>query len=914
MPSIPPDAPAPPWPFAAELAAPLWDHHGWATRGPAGTEADLRAGWTLRDEVADAALDTAWEDLDDFALAGGVPGAGPYRLVVRLAPGMEAEEHRIVTAPDETVLLAGGVEGIRRAVFRLQDRMLAAGGAFLPLGETHHSPVITTRISRCFFGPINRPPANRDELSDDVDYYPPQYLNRLAHESVNGIWLTVRLRDLYPQEWSGTPDVDPEVRLSKLRRTVEACARYGIRVYLFCIDPAAFGDGAEYLIPSEALDGHPEFAGHRDARWTTFCTRGAEGRAYAVDALGHVFGSVQGLGGLVTITIGERPTHCWSLPWSGTPVNCPRCTQGDPADAFADHLRVLREGVSSGSPDAEVISWMYVPVVDDNPHWSVSDVHDLLVDIAERTPEGVTVQVNMESTGTTEQFGRSFDVFDYSLAWVGPSAAFERVAAAVGATGGRMGAKLQVGCSHEVATVPYVPAPGNLYRKYRALHAQGVSSVMQSWYFGNAPGPMTKAAGLLSFAPLPATEDEFLTELAAPGWGPDAGTMVAAWQEFRDAYSRFPATLPFSWFGPVHDGAVWPWHLDPVDLPISPSWELGWPASGDRVGEVFAPAFSFAEITDVVDGIAAQWRRGFDLIAPLRARYADDRPRLLDLGVAEALALQWESAARVLRWYRLREQLARSAPEQRTGLIDELATLIDEQLPALDRLAELAADDSRLGFHSEAEGHKYTPGMLGAQAQALRAIRDRGLPDLRARARRTAPLWPGWDRPADEEPSPPRLGTTSADAPWTPLGDGRWRSWATADALHFEAELPDRGTDDEVTIEIEAARLWPVLPFRVHREGWALSERTLLPSAARWSAESTMHDGGWTARAAWPLEIFRAPGMRDGFRMSVTRSAAGERSRWPATSPQPLRARLCFGDRDPEALGWVTPPPHSSQT
>lgn len=904
MPRMSPTARTQAWPFAAELAAPLWIDHGWVPRRATADEADLRDGWTRHDDVADATIDSAWQDLDDFALAGRVPASGSHRLVARLAAGMEPEEHRILTTSEETVLLAGGVEGIRRAIFWLQDLMLAAGGPFLPLGERHRSPVVTTRISRCFFGPINRPPANRDELSDGVDYYPPQYLNRLAHEGVNGIWLTVRLRDLYPQEWSGVPDVEPEVRLSKLRRTVQACAQYGIRVYLFCIDPAAFGDGADYLVPSAALERHPEFAGHRDARWTTFCTRGAEGRAYTVDALGTVFGAVPGLGGLITITIGERPTHCWSLPWSGTSVNCPRCTQGEPADAFADHLRVLREGVSAGSPDAEVISWMYVPVVDDNPHWSVSDVHDLLVGIAERTPDGVTVQVNMESTGVTEQLGRDFDVFDYSLAWVGPSAIFGRVADAVRPTGGDMGAKLQVGCSHEVATVPYVPVPGNLYRKYTALHADGVSTVMQSWYFGNAPGPMTKAAGRLAFAPLPATEDDFLAELAAPDWGADAGTMVAAWREFRDAYARFPATLPFSWFGPVHDSVVWPWHVDPVDRPISPSWELGWPASGDRIGEVFAPAYSFEEITTVVDGIAAQWRRGWELIAPLRERFAGNRPRLLELGVAEALTLQWESAARTLRWYRIRERLARAAAGQRDALIDGLAALIAEQVPAVERLALLSGDDSRLGFHSEAEGHKYTPEMLATQAVALRAIRDRELPALRARAEHPAPLWPGWDAPAETE-DVVALGATTEDARWNPLGDDRWRVWATADALHFEAELADRGRDDEVRIEIEAARLWPVLPFRLHRDGWALTERTLLPTSSEWHATVTESGAGWTARASWPWEIFRAPAMPDGFRFSVTRATAGGLTRWPATTPTALRPRLCFADRDPGALGWV---------
>ncbi len=65
--------------------------------------------------------------------------------------------------------------------------------------------------------------------------------------------------------------------------------------------------------------------------------------------------------------------------------------------------------------------------------------------------------------------------------------------------------------------------------------------------------------------------------------------------------SAFPATLPFSWFGPVHDSIMWPWHLVPVDAPISPSWQLGWPARGDWVGECLAPAHSFNEIVTQVE-------------------------------------------------------------------------------------------------------------------------------------------------------------------------------------------------------------------------------------------------------------------------------------------------------------------------
>lgn len=36
----------------------------------------------------------------------------------------------------------------------------------------------------------------RDELMDDVDYYPEPYLDRLAHEGINGLWITVEWRNL----------------------------------------------------------------------------------------------------------------------------------------------------------------------------------------------------------------------------------------------------------------------------------------------------------------------------------------------------------------------------------------------------------------------------------------------------------------------------------------------------------------------------------------------------------------------------------------------------------------------------------------------------------------------------------------------------------------------------------------------
>ncbi|MBK7711706.1 MAG: hypothetical protein IPJ37_12710 [Bacteroidales bacterium] len=65
----------------------------------------------------------------------------------------------------------------------------------------------------------------RDELMDDVNYYPDQYLNRLAHEGVNGLCLTVEFRDLVAASFTPYAGIDSEKLLAKLRQTVESCLR-----------------------------------------------------------------------------------------------------------------------------------------------------------------------------------------------------------------------------------------------------------------------------------------------------------------------------------------------------------------------------------------------------------------------------------------------------------------------------------------------------------------------------------------------------------------------------------------------------------------------------------------------------------------------------------------------------------------
>ena len=123
------------------------------------------------------------------------------------------------------------------------------GGVVYHDDALNGTPWIENRITRCFFGPIKRPPNNRDELADDVDYYPDAYLERLRCEGMNGVWITVEFRDLAETSFTKRRP-DALKKLAKLRRTVEKCARHKIKVWLFAIEPHRL------ILPDELYDRH----------------------------------------------------------------------------------------------------------------------------------------------------------------------------------------------------------------------------------------------------------------------------------------------------------------------------------------------------------------------------------------------------------------------------------------------------------------------------------------------------------------------------------------------------------------------------------------------------------------------------------------------------------------------------------
>ena len=706
-----PDFPKGEPPFVALLAShepfiPHWDKELKAAED----ELDVSCGLTLQFEFPDPEklLETACFDFNRF-LKEAALAEGPVKVFVKKVEGKKFEAYS-VTVDDQSVTLAGSdTEAIRRALYYLRD--LIAARPALKKGVTERTPWLKNRISRCFFGPIKRPPFNIDELMNDIDYYPEEYLNRLAHEGVNGLFLTVVFREVCD---TTIRRAIPEAaqRLAKLRTTVERCRRYGIKIFAFCIEPIYWNTAKVHYNPlpegCEILAG-PGYSREQvgyDAN--SFCPNSPLAQQYLYECTNYLFKSVPHLGGMITISHGERMTSCLStIKYQGDgQIPCEKRCEHSIGKILSMVLEPMKKGMHDANPDADLISWLYMPYVDQVGNWITQMPSELNGNVA--------LAFNFESGVTKYQLGKVRAGGDYWLSETGPSDRFNMI---VQAAKGHcdIAAKLQVACSHECATVPYIPAPGLVYRKYKKMHALGVKHVIQCWYFGNYPGVMNEAAGKLAYEDFTGTEEDFLKSLAAPVWGKDYQAVLDAWKYFAEGYSNYPLDIQFQYYGPMHDGPVWPLYLRQQLTPLTRSWKPDAYPAGDNCGECMKH-FDLFELTELTRRITTLWHKGFEAL-----KKAEVKGHELEFTLAEALDIMYRSGHNILKFYTMRAALS-DGPAESAKLLEGMKNIVLEEISNSRRLADICKADARLGYHSEAEVYKFFPEKLLWRAQCLEEL------------------------------------------------------------------------------------------------------------------------------------------------------------------------------------------------
>ena len=678
-------------------------------------------------------LDRAYADFESFLSVCKIAG-DRYPIDIKTRHGLDFESHEIEVRGDGATVFAADTEGVRRALVYLEGEMTKREGAILPLGKIRRDAHIKARITRGFFSPTNRAPKWGDELLDEVDYYPDEYLNRLAHSNTNGLWIYTSFRALMPtphfpegnsdgdgMHWNGlnigsgrTQDDSREKaakRIEKLRRVVEKCKKYGVKVYVFAIEPMG-------LTPAE-IGAHADMLGApRLSDYQPICLRSEAGRDYVLKSLEGIFKAVPDLAGYIDITAGERPTNCSSI---ASFCECPRCSKYSRGENLAYAVDVIKEGIRRAGTGAEFVSWTY-----GHRYWEYSDIEDYV----RLAPSDVTLMQNFEDRGFDTQLDRERVAYDYWLSYVGPSELFEKTAVQTKKHGKRLWAKMQVCCSHELATVPYIPAPGIIFDKYRAARAMGVDGIMECWYFGNYPSIMSRMAGELSFmdgleCASDADKERFILDFAARQYGKSMAARVAeAWGHFESGYRNYPTNIMFSYYGPMHDGIAWELSLIPKNNPLPRSWLLPDVPDGDRIGECLFAGHTLDEAIELCGRMRDGWVRG---LAALPLPDGDEGAT-----VARAIGILSRSAVNILEFYRLRALLGRGDGEAEE-ILAAMESIVKDEIGGAEEMALLCEADKRLGYHSEAEGFKFFPKKLRCRIESLKKLLDTEFSEVRER-------------------------------------------------------------------------------------------------------------------------------------------------------------------------------------
>ncbi|MBI4890314.1 MAG: hypothetical protein HY821_06790 [Acidobacteria bacterium] len=508
-------------------------------------------------------------------------------------------------------------------------------------------------------------------MEGDAAGLPDGYLARVAECGINGVWIQGVLNTLAPSAAFPEFGKDWDIRARNLRALIERAARYGVRVFLYLNEPRA--------MPEAFFAQRPGLRGTRDKDVYAMCTSTEQVRDWLRGSVAHVFREAPGLGGILTITMSENHTNCFSHggAWGDRdPVakGCPRCSRRTGAETIAELIGTLRDGVRAESRTAEVMSYDW--------GWGTPLAGQLIP----KLPRDTSVISVSEWSVPVERGGVKTVVGEYSMSVVGPGPRARRNWELARERGlGRI-AKTQFNTTWEISAVPYIPVLPLVLEHCERLGQAGITGVMASWTCGGFPSPNLRAFARLAGEPRPA-KAEILRSEAERIYGPQpAQEAVRAWEMFSEAFQFFPYGVAI-YVLPVQHGPANLLRLKPTGL--APGMILFPHDAYDKWCGAYPPA----AVRELMGRLARRWADGVALLEKLRAPGAEAQ---LELAVARTCQSHFESAGNQVEFYLLRDS---------GGSRERMRELAARERELALRQFDVARRESVIGY--EASNHYY---------------------------------------------------------------------------------------------------------------------------------------------------------------------------------------------------------------
>ena len=351
------------------------------------------------------------------------------------------------------------------------------------------------------------------------------------------------------------------------------------------------------------------------------------------------------------------------------------------------------------------------------------------------------------------------------------------------------------------------------------------------------------------------------------------------------------------YYGPFAAGVVWPLRPD-IDLaPLARTWKPFDLPSGDLIGECLE--------NHTLDEALQLSARMVELsqapeLDELELRWKGNRERELDIGVMKALQLHFRCVYDIFDFYSARADAVFASRfnndvARALAAIDRMSAAVDREEIVSRELLRLSKEDSRLGFHSEAQIHQYHPARIEWRLGKL-AVAKRRIAEIRALVEAGG----GYPMSAFEQAAP----SLKASGEWSEDSNGySLKAEAVADgSLRVSIRTPDSRPVRVSTIDALGLSVYRTLTFDADGKVYEMTiNRIAANHDVVGSAAKKIPGGGYEltftlASSGWERDSRMRPGwiqVQSGDRINQWDFAPVWPRRAKAASRLNLRHEIC---------------------
>jgi hypothetical protein len=385
------------------------------------------------------------------------------------------------------------------------------------------------------------------------------------------------------------------------------------------------------------------------------------------------------------------------------PIDCPRCKERDPVDIVKEVIDNIHAGIRSVSKNPEIIAW--------NWSWSAYD-KDPNPRIIKNLPKDVIFMAGFERGAKKKILEKTRTIDEYSLSYPGPSTRFKKSSSVARKNGNRIMTKLQIGTTHELATVPNLPLIGNLYDKAKYINENKICGFMGSWNFGNMISANTAAFNyFLSQKKLGAKKSELSAFAESYFADCDKKLTAEAWLKFSEAMDNYPFCIPFLYVSPVNYSMAY--QIKPARInkkPCGRSWLMD-KRNGDFLDDCYGE-YTLDEIIKGLGILQKEWKKGISILKKA-LNNSVGKNKEEELSNASCCYHAFRSAWNTFKAYKLRKKWSEAKIPQYIRIIRNEQENLEAALP-------LVKKDKRLGFHGEAFDYMFNAELIEKKIATLK--------------------------------------------------------------------------------------------------------------------------------------------------------------------------------------------------